>query len=155
VIREARQTDLDALTNLENHSFTGDRLTRRNLRHLIGKGNATLLVDEEAGKVRGYALVLYKERSQGARLYSIVVGREFRGLGLGRELLKAAEKDALQNGCSTMRLEVRKDNPTAVGLYRRHGYAELGSIPDYYEDHMEALRFEKGLSPRPAVDPDS
>jgi hypothetical protein len=44
-----------------------------------------------------------------------------------------------------MRLEVRRDNAASIGLFRGLGYGDFGVLDDYYEDHMEALRFEKEL----------
>jgi hypothetical protein len=51
-----------------------------------------------------------------------------------------------------MRLEVRQDNTAAVNLYEGHGYRLFGVVPDYYEDHEKALRFEKRLVPH--LEPD-
>jgi ribosomal protein S18 acetylase RimI-like enzyme len=147
VIREAKQSDLDALLEIENRAFPGDRLSRRSLRHLLMKGNATTLLEEKDGRIRGYVLVLYNKGTSLARLYSIGVDNDFRGSGLGSRLLEAAEKDALDNECVIMRLEVRKDNESAIRLYQRHGYRLFDTVPDYYEDHAEALRFEKSLVP--------
>jgi ribosomal protein S18 acetylase RimI-like enzyme len=147
VIREARYSDLDVLIGIENRSFQTDRLSRRSLKHLLLKGNATTLVDEEAGTVRAYALVLYNKGTSLARLYSLVVDPDLRGLGIGRKILEAAERDALENECVIMRLEVRQDNQTAIKLYREHGYRPLDTVHDYYEDHMDALRLEKSLVP--------
>ena len=147
MIREARYSDLDALLAIENRSFPGDRLSRRSLAHLLKKGNATTLLDEADGTIRGYVLVLYNKGTSLARLYSLVVDPDFRGLGLGWCLLEAAEKDALENECVIMRLEVREDNQGAIALYRKHGYRVFGVVPDYYEDHVSALRFEKNLVP--------
>jgi ribosomal protein S18 acetylase RimI-like enzyme len=147
MIREAGYSDLDALLNMENRSFESDKLSRRSLGRLLKRGNATTLVDVENGRARGYALVLYNKGTSLARLYSIVVDPDFRGLGLGRTLLAAAEKDALDNDCVTMRLEVRKDNQAAIALYQDHGYRLFGVVQDYYQDHTEAMRFEKSLVP--------
>ena len=145
MIREARHSDIEALLDLENRSFPGDRLSRRSLAHLIKKGNATILIDDADGRMRGYALVLYSKGTSLARLYSLAVDSDSRGLGLGRGLLEAAEKDALENQCVMMRLEVRKDNHNAIALYWSCGYRLIGTVSDYYEDHMSALRFEKRL----------
>jgi len=40
---------------------------------------------------------------------------------------------------------VRTDNASAINLYRKLGYRQFGIHHDYYEDHMDALRFEKRL----------
>ncbi len=147
MIREANYSDLDELSRIENLSFQTDKLSRRSLGHLLKSGSASTLLDEENGTVRGYALILYRKSTSLARLYSIVVDPDFRGLGIGLNLLEAAEKDALKNDCVTMRLEVRADNDAAIKLYQHHGYRRFGVVPDYYEDHAEALRFDKSLVP--------
>ncbi len=147
MIREAVLEDLDALVEIENRSFTTDRLSRRNLKYLLTKANATTLVDKDQGNVRGYVLVLYNIGTSLARLYSLGVDPDFRGLGIGAKLLEAVEQDARNNDCVTMRLEVRRDNTSAVNLYKNHGYKQFDVVPDYYEDHTEALRFEKPLVP--------
>ncbi len=152
MIREALPSDLDALVAVEDRSFKGDKLSRRSLGRLLSRGNATVMVDEEDGRLRGYSLVLYRSGTSLCRLYSIAVDPDFRGLGLGRSLLEAAEADALENECVIMRLEVRADNDGAIALYREHGYRQFASVPDYYEDHSEALRFERHLVPH--LEPD-
>lgn len=152
MIRKAVESDLDALQDMENRSFQGDRLSRRSLARLIKKGRATTLVEVADGKPRGYALVLYRKGTSLARLYSIVVHPDFRGQGIGQALLESAERDALDNDCVIMRLEVRQDNNTAINLYKEHGYRPFGAVPDYYEDHETALRFEKRLVPHLAPD---
>ena len=43
-------------------------------------------------------------------------------------------------------LEVRADNPRAIALYEKNGYAMIGREEDWYEDGGDALRFEKKLS---------
>ena len=153
MIREAQNSDLDRLVDIEDRSFEADRITRRRFRHLLEKGNATTLVDEHDGVLGGYALVLYNKGTSLARLYSIGVDPDLRGRGIGLGLLEAAEKDALENECVVMRLEVRKDNEPAIALYRNHGYRVFDVAEDYYEDHSEALRMEKSLVPhlRPEV----
>ncbi|MGD8627800.1 MAG: GNAT family N-acetyltransferase/peptidase C39 family protein, partial [bacterium] len=147
MIREARPSDLEAMVNIENRCFKGDRLSRRNLGRIVRRGNATVLVDEEEGRIRGYSLVLFRSGTSLCRLYSLAVDPDFRGLGVGLNLLEAAEADALENECVIMRLEVRADNLPAISLYKKRGYRQFSIIPDYYEDHSEALRLERNLVP--------
>ena len=147
MIRKAKFDDLNALVDIENRSFKMDRFSRRSLKYLITKANATMLVDEYKGTLRGFAVVLYNIGTSLARLYSLVVDPHYRGLGIGIKLLRVSEKDALENDCVTMRLEVRKDNIPAIELYKKKKYRQFDLVPDYYEDHMDALRFEKNLVP--------
>jgi len=153
MIRKATLHDLDVLVALENRSFDTDRLSRRSFRHLLTKANAvTLIAEEEKGTLAGYATVLFNAGTSLARLYSIAVDEAFKGKGIGRALVMAAEQAALDGECVVMRLEVRRDNSASLALFHKLGYREFGSYRDYYEDHMEALRFEKELVPHLSPD---
>ena len=147
MIRPARQGDMDALVVLERASFRGDRIARRSFRRALAVRNAAVIVEVARGWLRGYALVFFRAGSGVARLYSIAVDGAARGRGVGRGLLAEAERAARQRGRRTMRLEVRRDNGPSLALFRGAGYRQFGEIPDYYEDGMTALRFEKALGP--------
>ncbi|TGR60809.1 GNAT family N-acetyltransferase, partial [bacterium M00.F.Ca.ET.194.01.1.1] len=90
-IRKARASDVDDLAAIEKAVFSGDRLSRRSFRQFIERETAETLVAEIDGRVGGYAIVLFRKGSGVARLYSIAVGPFFGGLGIGRQLLSAAE----------------------------------------------------------------
>lgn len=145
-LRTARTADLPALLALEQ-TFPGDRLPARQFRHHLASPRARWRVAESGGKILGYALVLLRRGSDRARLYSIVVDPGARGLGLGRRLLAAAERDAAAAGRTAMTLEVRQDNPAANALYASAGYRRTAALPAYYEDGAPAWRYQKD-SPR-------
>ncbi|MFA7387753.1 MAG: GNAT family N-acetyltransferase/peptidase C39 family protein [Thiohalobacteraceae bacterium] len=147
MIRLATVDDLDALVELENSCFELDRLSRRNFRHMLTKANAATLVDDRKGVLAAYVLVLFQAGTSLARMYSIAVGPAYRATGLGNKLMAAAEAVALERGCVYMRLEVRPDNAGAIALYQKRGYRQFGIVDDYYEDHADALRFEKLMVP--------
>lgn len=146
-IRPATLDDVESLVQLEQACFDSDRLTRRNFRYLLTQGNALLLVDDGqgSGRLRGYALVLFRTGTSLARLYSIAVAPDARGRGIGQALIEAAEAASRDRDCVAMRLEIRADNAAAEKLYRKMGYRPFGTYPDYYEDHADAVRMEKSL----------
>lgn len=150
-IREAGVQDVDALVALEQSAFQGDRISRRQFRYLLTRGHArTLVAPDPVGRgLLGYVMLLFSRGTSLARLYSIAVSEAARGMGLGRELVRAAEEVARRNGCADLRLEVRRDNPASLALFRGMGFREFGTIEDYYEDHMGALRLQKSLAPGP------
>ena len=150
-IREAGVQDVDALVALEQAAFQGDRISRRQFRYLLTRGHARTLVAPDPGGrgLLGYVMLLFSRGTSLARLYSVAVGEAARGIGLGRELVHAAEEVASRNGCADLRLEVRRDNPASLALFRGMGFREFGTIEDYYEDHMGALRLQKSLAPGP------
>lgn len=135
-LRDATLADLPALLALEAQ-FPGDRLSRRQLRHHLQHGR--IRVAEQAGGIAGYHLLLWRSGSRVARLYSIVVADACRGQGIGARLLADAERAAAAGAAAELRLEVRADNPTAIGLYLRHGFRETGRRPGYYDDGEAAV----------------
>jgi ribosomal protein S18 acetylase RimI-like enzyme len=147
-VRKATLADLDRLVELEHHVFTTDHLSRRSLRRFLDARTAELLVAEEPdGTLAGTAIVLFRQASDVARLYSIAVAPHMGGRGLGPTLLDAAEAAALARECRLIRLEVHATNAKAISLYRKRGYREFGRHARYYEDGGDALRFEKRLTP--------
>lgn len=146
VLRRARPSDLPALLAIEEHSFAGDRLSRRSFQHLLSRGHAAVVVAERSGHVVGDAVVLLHGRTALARLYSLAVDPAHQGAGIGAALLARAEAEALADGRAVMRLEVRPDNAAALRRYRAAGYREISTIADYYDDHAPALRMEKRLA---------
>ncbi len=146
-LRRGRITDLDALLAIENAVFTTDILSRRSLRRFLATKGATLIVAEAAGKLAGYALVLYPPRSMRARLYSIAVAPHIGRRGVGPLLLAAAERAARRRGRRAMRLAVHEHNGRAIARYKKSGYRLFGRHRRYYGDRGDALRFEKRLVP--------
>ncbi|HOB63157.1 MAG TPA: GNAT family N-acetyltransferase/peptidase C39 family protein [Candidatus Competibacteraceae bacterium] len=152
MLRHATLDDLPALLAIENRCFDTDRISRRSFRHLLTHGNAITLLDECDGQTRGYVLLLFSQGTSMARLYSIAVHPNHARHGLGDRLLEAAEAASVERDCVSMRLEIRRDNPSSLSLFRRHGYRQFKEVLDYYEDHMDALRFEKRLAPHLQTD---
>lgn len=77
-----------------------------------------------------------------AELKQVFVRPAQRGGGAASRLLAAAERAAAGLGAARIRLDTRLDLVEAVGLYRRHGYAE---IAPYHEDPYAEIFFEKRL----------
>ena len=148
-IRAATLSDVDCLLALETDSFASDRLTSRSFRHFVRSPTAVLKVMREGSEILGYYLLLFRARSEVARLYSIAVDGRHRGRGLAGSLLADAERASRRQGLARLSLEVREDNPPAIRLYERLGYVLRGRIAEYYADGAGARRYEKRLD-RPA-----
>lgn len=147
-LRRATVADADALCALEEATFSGDRMSRRQFRHHARVSSSDLIVATGGGQLLGYALLLRRRGIDSARIYSIAVSAAARGQGLGARLLQRMERIARSHGLSEIRLEVRQDNDSAIGLYERSGYRRFGARPDYYEDGCNAWRLNKSLRPR-------
>ncbi len=144
-IRPASLADLDVLVRLEEQSFQSDRISRRSFRRFLQGDNDHLLVAEDGTGILGYILLLRRQGTRLARIYSICVDLACRGRGIAEALIRAGEDAVLAAGSVYVRLEVRRDNETAIRLYRRLGYRVFDTVPDYYEDGEEALRLERRI----------
>jgi len=145
VIRKAIESDLTRLLELESNSFSSDRLSRRSFRHWVKASHGILQVAESEGVILGYGLALLHKGTRLARLYSVAVDPAARGKGVGRKLIHRLEELAAERGRLYMRLEVADGNQVAIDLYTSLDYRIFGVLPDYYEDHHDALRMEKRI----------
>jgi ribosomal protein S18 acetylase RimI-like enzyme len=145
LIRTAQLTDLDALVALERSCFDTDQLSRRSFKHWITTEHRALLVAEADNAVAGYILIIYHPGTRLARIYSIAVSGAQRGQGLAKLLMAAGEQAAHDSGRLYLRLEVSVDNLPAISLYETLGYQKFGIYRDYYQDHKDALRYQKRI----------
>jgi [ribosomal protein S18]-alanine N-acetyltransferase len=159
-LRRGRRSDLDALAALEraifaSRLFAGHVMSRASFRRLLVSPSAAFILAQAGGKaggqrqLAGYVLVLYRADSRAARMYSIGVAAPFRGRGLARMLVRAAEKDAVARSRKAMRLEVRAGERGTIALYESSGYRRVGRVPRYYGGRVDALRLEKKLGKEP------
>jgi len=144
LIRKAGPGDLAALVALEAGFPEVDRFDRRTWRRLLA-GQTVTLVHESEGMIDASAVLLFRQGSDIARLYSISVASPARGRGLGACLLSACEEQALLHGATRLRLEVRSTNSSALRLYDAAGYRVIARLESYYPDGEAAHRMEKFL----------
>lgn len=64
-----------------------------------------------------------------AYIYGFRVRPQFRGQGIGTQLLLKAENDLIQRGFRRISLNVARDNQAARRLYERFGYQVVGAEP--------------------------
>ena len=85
-----------------------------------------VLIARMAGRPAGVAIAFRGFSTFRARpvlnLHDLAVHPDFRGQGIGRELLSRVEAFAQSSGCCRVSLEVRSDNAQAQRLYRSQGF---------------------------------
>ena len=106
---------------------------------LLADAGVTILVAESAGHLVGFAqvedgvghaLVAEAAASELRRLY---VQERFTGRGIGRDLLRHAEKAAAARGAETLWLTAWTGNARALQFYPRRGYVDLGATVYTFE----------------------
>ena len=130
---------------LEKTCFETDQLSRRSFKHWISTDHRALLVAEVEQQVAGYVLIIYHPGTRLGRVYSLAIALHQRGNGIARLLMSAGELAAIDAGRHYLRLEVSVDNTPAIKLYQALGYRKFGIYRDYYEDHKDALRYQKRI----------
>ncbi|MDK3256244.1 ribosomal protein S18-alanine N-acetyltransferase [Blastococcus capsensis] len=130
-LRPMALADLPRVMELEEELFAPDTWTAAMYRDELSQtGTRHYLVAEDDEAVVGYAgLIAYDDE---AHVATIGVAAARQGEGIGALLLDALLAEADRRSPVVL-LEVRADNETAQGLYRRRGFAEVGRRRGYYQ----------------------
>jgi GNAT superfamily N-acetyltransferase len=92
-----------------------------------------VLVADVDGEIAGYVTMLNRVQSDDlddgnlefGLIADLLVRRDYRGTGLGRQLMAAAESFAREHGVRWLRVSVMAQNATARKLYTSTGFAEI------------------------------
>ncbi|OLE74462.1 hypothetical protein AUG19_08600 [archaeon 13_1_20CM_2_54_9] len=152
VLREPESEDLEGLLAFVNELvtekkedknsqlFTGfeSRLDRRQeskwLRELLARirdGGVLCVLAEVDGQIVGNGEIVrgeYAETRHHGRL-ALTIDETHRGLGIGREMLKALLTEAGRVGLKTVHVEFLSTNKSALRAYRKTGFKKVGTIP--------------------------
>lgn len=146
VIRKATFDDIDLLTALENISFMSDKISKRQMRYLIGIAKSVVFIAEQKNQILGYCACLIPMHPRPARLYSIAVLPESQGKGIAKQLISQLFMMLKDQQYQRCRLEVRQSQLSVQALYKNYGFTEMITLPGYYEDGEAAIRMEVLLS---------
>jgi ribosomal protein S18 acetylase RimI-like enzyme len=141
-IEPANWRDLNALRQLETICFPKDAWPLLDLLGVLTFPNVIRLRAVINGRMIGFIAGDIKTSENLAWIATIAVLPEYRGRGIGRDLLTACEN---QLKVPLVRLNVRLSNQPAIRLYRKAGYRDAGIWPIYYQDGEDALIMEKQL----------
>ncbi len=119
---------------------------RKRFKEGLEKG-ADIFVVEENGRVAGFLWLCMRgafDRSGYVKL--IGIAPDFQGMGLGRKLMKFAEKKVFEE-TDAIFLLVSDFNKKAQNFYKSLGYIEVGRIPDYVKKGITELIYFKRREP--------
>jgi ribosomal protein S18 acetylase RimI-like enzyme len=111
---------------------------------------ATVALDDQQADV--YRTVSWTTSEPALVAHRLCVDPAAQGLGYGRQLMEFVEAYAERSGYSSIRLDAYSDNPSAVALYQRRGYREVGQV-SFPRRSLPFLLFERAveLAPRPGT----
>jgi ribosomal-protein-alanine N-acetyltransferase len=139
-LHPANLKDLGALRLLEKECFGKDAWP---LIDLIGVLSFPGIVRIKAvinNAMIGFAAGEVHQDDRMGWITTIGVSPAYRQQGIASDLLKAIE---LELRMDRIRLSVRKSNTSAIQMYKKYGYVQVGQWPGYYEDREDALIFER------------
>ncbi|WP_287818102.1 peptidase C39 family protein [Idiomarina sp.] len=154
----AQTSHLDAVTALEALTFPEDAISKRSFRRFIESSTADFHVLVADARVIGYTVVLYRNNTNLARLYALVVDEGSRSRGYGRSLLQTAEELADTRHSLFLRTEVATSNTVAQQLMNSEGFRAIELREAYFppssSQSTDALVLQK-LLPRYEMGEDS
>lgn len=110
----------------EAHLLAGPRISEAHLREMLLAPRTSLLKQVNAtGLLTG--CVYLQEQDRALYLSTLAVAPTAQAQGSGQQLLHAAEAQARQRGCPTLRISVLSARPELLAWYERHGYQRTGA----------------------------
>lgn len=124
---------ISEIARLEKECFSSP-WSENALAQELSNPDSHFLVAESDG-VAGYIGV--QEICGEAYITNIAVFGNFRKLGIGRALLRAAVDGAESRSCVFITLEVRVSNGAAIALYESEGFERIGIRKNFYDSPVE------------------
>lgn len=134
ILREMLVDDLDQVMEIENDLFHVP-WTRTGYFTFLTRNDSMFLVVEDKGQIIGYCgLLMVLDEGD---VTNVAVRRDRQREGIGHFLMDSLVRLAEGIGITTIHLEVRAGNSTAIRLYERMGFARDGIRKGYYTNPTE------------------
>ena len=141
MIRKYQPRDLPGVLAIEKASFGADAWPAELFREYARECPRLFLVAEVDGTIAGYIIACVgKDR---AEIASIAVLPEYRGRRVAFRLLARALRVLEGLGARNVTLMVRRDNSSAIELYRKFGFVRTATVHGYYGDGAAAWRMKR------------
>ena len=128
------ETHVEAIAQLESICFS-DPWSVNSISSEVKNPLSLWIVAMDGEKVVGY---VGSQSVMGlADIINMAVAPDYRRMGVGKELVTELICQLKQNEVSCLTLEVRLSNTSAIALYTRLGFVEVGRRPGYYHNPRE------------------
>jgi len=131
---EMQETHVIQIARLEERCFT-DSWSENSIRYELRNPLSTWLVAQDGDRVVGYvgSQTVLGETD----MMNLAVDPEYRKRGIGRELVTRLIEILKCDQVHSLTLEVRVSNDTAISLYQKLGFVQVGRRPNYYHHPKE------------------
>ena len=136
--REANAFDLPVFVSLDKELFPYSPWSASQYKEEFSTPTRHFVVAiDEQQSIVGYAGVFAPGAAE-ADILTVGVVPEHRGKGIAKALMGLITDWAKVQGSTAMMLEVKVDNPEAIGLYESLGYSKLNIRKDYFGTSLDA-----------------
>ena len=144
--REANLFDLPVFVSLDKELFPYSSWSSSQYKEEFSSPTRHFVVAvDESQSIVGYAGVFAPGNAE-ADILTVGVVPEHRGKGVAKALMALITNWAKAQGSTAMMLEVKVDNPEAIGLYQSLGYSKLNIRKDYFGPGLDAQVMRLELS---------
>ncbi len=160
-VRPAKPEDAPAIAAITNAiirdtlvTFTTDERSTGSIVADIEARGSRYLVAELDGQVIGFATYGPFRAGPGYAQcceHTIQLSPMARGQGIGRALMSALEKRALEDGVHVLVAGISSDNPAAVAFHSAIGFAQVGLMPEVgckWGKRLDLVLMQKILAPQ-------
>ena len=128
------ETHVEAVAQLETVCFS-DPWSVTSIGSEVNNPLSLWLVAVDGERVIGY--VGSQSVLGWADMMNLAVAPEYRRLGIGEKLVTELISQLKDNQVTCLTLEVRFSNTSAISLYHKLGFVEVGRRPGYYHNPRE------------------
>jgi ribosomal-protein-alanine N-acetyltransferase len=143
VIQKMSKDDVDQVASLEKICFS-DPWTKETFREELQLKIAIPLVVKLEEKVVGYTCLWHLDDQ--LEIANFAVSPDHRRKKIGEKIMNRILMEAKERACKSIVLSVRESNESAINLYSKFGFVEVGRRKRYYRLPTEdALTMVKTL----------
>lgn len=135
LIEQMMPEDLPAVVRIERASYPDPWSSASFSREISAQPISHPIVARRDGMVIGFVVAWFVVDE--VHIGNVAVDPAARRQGIGRLLMEALERQAIEEGCTYSTLEVRESNQSARRLYEKMGYRVIGRRERYYRHPEE------------------
>ena len=119
----------DEFDDFWNYNILKQELLKKDCKYVIAKS--------DQDEILGFAGILVNPDI--VEIMNIVVRKVYRNKGVGQILLEELIKISKKTGLSFLNLEVNETNKSAIHLYEKNGFKQIGKRPNYYKENSAII----------------